>query len=187
MHFFKKAVYNSAQLWYNMIMKKGKDNLKTMSSVNWVATDAKKANTTTVHGIDFSDDHHLVKSGRLMDDGIDLIKCLITEDYKKFSNLPADAAAIDYKDSSVPRERMYYEFATTLNENKGSKYIKIVTGGSVWGFIVNTHTDNKFKYGDVLKAASWKAPTRNFARGNVIDDSVEDLRNKTVRWTGVRY
>ena len=168
-------------------MKKGKDNLKTMSSVNWVATDAKKANTTTVHGIDFSDDHHLVKSGRLMDDGIDLIKCLITEDYKKFSNLPVDAAAIDYKDSSVPRERMYYEFATTLNENKGSKYIKIETGSSVWGFIVNTHTDKKFKYGDVLKAASWKAPARNFARGNVIDDSVEDLRNKTVRWTGVRY
>ena len=164
-------------------MKKG-DN---MSSVNWVATDAKKDNTTTIHGMDVSDDHHLVKSGRLMDDGIDLIKCLITEDYKRFSNLPDDAAAIDYKDSSVPKERMYYEFATTLKENKGSKYIKIVTGGSVWGFIVNTKTDNKFKYGDILKAAGWAAPARNFARGNVIDDSVEDLRKNSVRWTGVRY
>jgi len=170
-----------------MIMKKGKDNLKNMSSVNWVATDAKKDDTTTVHGIDFSDDHDLVKPGRSMHDGIDLIKCLITEDYKKFSKLPMDASAIDYKDSPVPRERMYYEFATTLEEKKGSKYIKIETGCSVWGFIVNTENDKKFKYGDILKAASWRAPARNFARGNVIDDSVEKLRKETVRWTGVSY
>ena len=170
-----------------MIMKKGKDNLKNMSSVNWVATDAKKDNTTTVQGIDFSDDHHLVKPGRSMHDGIDLIKCLISEDYKKFSNLPIDVPAIEYKESSIPKERMYYEFATTLDERKGSKYIKIVTGGSVWGFIVNSKNDAKFKYGDVLKAASWRAPARNFARGNVVDDTVEKLRKETVRWTGVQY
>ena len=165
-------------------MKKGKDN---MSSVNWVATDAKKTNTTTIHGMDVSDDHHLVKSGRSMYDAIDLVKCLITEDYKRFSKLPEDAAAIDYKDSAVPRERMYYEFATTLSERTGSKYVKIITGSSVWGFIVVSKNDAKFKYGDVLKAASWRAPARNFARGNVIDDSVEKLRKETVRWTGVSY
>ena len=158
-----------------------------MSSVNWVATGAKKANTTTIHGMDVSDDHHLIKPGRSMIDAIDLIKCLITEDYKKFSNLPEDAAAIDYKDSPVPRERMYYEFATTLEERPGSKYIKIVTGGSVWGFIVNSKNDAKFEYGDILKSASWKAPSRNFARGNAINDTIESLRVNTVRWTGVRY
>jgi hypothetical protein len=28
--------------------------------------------------------------------------------------------------------------------------------------------DNKFKLGDILKSASWKAPARNFERGNVL-------------------
>ena len=28
--------------------------------------------------------------------------------------------------------------------------------------------DNKFKLGDVLKSASWKAPARNYERGNVL-------------------
>jgi hypothetical protein len=28
--------------------------------------------------------------------------------------------------------------------------------------------DKKFKIGDILKSASWKAPARNFERGNVI-------------------
>jgi hypothetical protein len=87
----------------------------------------------------------------------------------------------------VIAENMYHDYATTLSEKKGSKYIKIMTKGSVWGFIVNTKTDDKFKYGDLLKAAGWKAPARNFARGNVIDDTVEDLRVKSVRWTGVNY
>ena len=54
-------------------MKKGND----MSSVNWVATDAKETNTTTILGMDVSDDHHLIKSGRSMHDAVDLIKCFI--------------------------------------------------------------------------------------------------------------
>jgi hypothetical protein len=136
-----------------------------------------------------SADHHLVKPGRSMYDAVDLIKCLISEDYKKWSKIPEDKTAYECQpgESDVISENMYYTFATTIGENKGSKYIKITTGGSVWGFIVNTKNDKKFKYGDLLKAASWKAPARNFARGNVIDDTVEDLRGKSVRWTGVRY
>lgn len=54
---------------------------------------------------------------------------------------------------------------------KGKKYIKIVSRNSVWGFIVNTENDTKFLYGDILKPASWKAPARNFARGNVFNDA----------------
>lgn len=49
----------------------------------------------------------------------------------------------------------------------GKKYMKIaLKNGSVWGFIVK-QADNKFKAGDILKAASWSSPAKNFARGNI--------------------
>ncbi len=38
---------------------------------------------------------------------------------------------------------------------------------SVYCFIVKKEDDKKFKVGDILKASGWKAPARNFARGNV--------------------
>jgi len=61
--------------------------------------------------------------------------------------------------------------------NTGSKYIKISNRGSVKLFIINNENDAKFKYGDILKAASWAAPARNFSRGNVFGEY-------KVRWTG---
>ena len=39
----------------------------------------------------------------------------------------------------------------------------------VWGFVVNTDNDKKFKKGDILKAAGYAAPARNFARGNILE------------------
>ena len=48
---------------------------------------------------------------------------------------------------------MTNRFNNSLGFKNGRKYIKITTenGGSVWGFIVNTDEDNKFKKGDILK------------------------------------
>ena len=77
------------------------------------------------------------------------------------------------------RANMNQEFADTWEVLPGNKYIKLVNSRSVWGFIVATDTDKKFKRGDILKAAGYKAPARNFARGNVL---AEDF--KCVRWTG---
>ena len=66
---------------------------------------------------------------------------------------------------------------------KGSKFLKVVSVS--WGSrsahsFICVKADGKFKFGDILKAASWASPAKNFSRGNVLDtDSY-----KAVRWTG---
>ncbi len=77
--------------------------------------------------------------------------------------------------------RMLDEFIDGIRVDEGSKYIKVVTGTSVWGFIVKSDGDKKFRKGDILKPAGWAAPARNAARGNVLDGGY------TIRWTGPMY
>ena len=60
-------------------------------------------------------------------------------------------------------------FAEGLEFKMGKKYVKVITKGSVHSFIVNVHDDSNFKFGDILKAASWSTPARNFARGNILE------------------
>ena len=73
-------------------------------------------------------------------------------------------------------------FDDNVEVKYGQKYIKILGGVSsgVWGFIVNTDNDKKFKKGDILMAAGENAPARNKARGNLFD-------GYTIRWTGPLY
>jgi hypothetical protein len=52
----------------------------------------------------------------------------------------------------------------------GNKFIRIWHGTSCWGFISRVDGDLKgspIKKGDLLKAATWKAPAKH-ARGNII-------------------
>jgi hypothetical protein len=79
---------------------------------------------------------------------------------------------------SETRQRMNEEFCDRIKAVEGRKYIKITTGDSVWGFIVATDDDKMFNRGDILKAASWATPTRNKARGNILEEGY------TIRWTG---
>jgi len=81
------------------------------------------------------------------------------------------------------QQRMFQEFKDELGYKEGSKYIKITNrnGGSVWGFVVATDKDKKFRKGDILKAAGYNAPARNAARGNIIDGGY------CVQWTGPLY
>ena len=71
----------------------------------------------------------------------------------------------------------------TVDFEVGSKYIKVISvcrgSRSSHSFIV-VKPDSKFKFGDILKAASWKAPAKNFARGNVLEGNF-----KSIRWCGV--
>jgi len=55
----------------------------------------------------------------------------------------------------------------------------VFTQNSVHSFIVNIDDDIKFKRGDILMAASYNKPARNFARGNILDGGY------AVQWAGV--
>ncbi len=80
-------------------------------------------------------------------------------------------------------DEMVREFDAGVSYEVSRKFVKVITGAanghtSVHSFIVLAD-DGKFKRGDILKAASWKAPAKNFARGNVLAGNL-----KNVRWTG---
>ena len=100
------------------------------------------------------------------------------EDYKRWSDRCADG-----EKSRAINTTMYEEYCDGLEVTEGSRYWKITgksgSSRSVKGFIAKAG-DKKFREGDMLKAAGWAAPARNFARGNVLDG---DLRG--VRWTGI--
>lgn len=95
---------------------------------------------------------------------------VIKADYAKFMN----------KDTEVQKQ-MREDFNNSIKVLYGSKYIKIVKDGSVWGFIVNTDSDKKFRKGDILKPAGYKTPARNAARGNILDGGY------SISWTGPFY
>jgi len=116
-----------------------------------------------------------------------------TKDIVEALSFMETAMIEDYNSFMVPKNKydeitakMRLEFATGIEMLYGSKYIKIVTGKhggqrSVWGFIVNTDKDKKFKKGDLLKAAGWAAPARNAARGNILKGGY------VINWTGPLY
>lgn len=68
------------------------------------------------------------------------------------------------------------DYEDNLEFEVGKKYIKVVSRKSAHSFIC-LEDDDKFKKGDILMSASWKAPARNFARGNIFG-------SYNVRWTG---
>jgi len=91
----------------------------------------------------------------------------------------ADHLVADYNKNGFTHGRYSVEF------KRGSKFLKVISAHgdgyrSVHSFIcVKAH--DKFKFGDILKAASWAQPAKNFARGSVLDtDSY-----KTHRWAGL--
>jgi len=70
------------------------------------------------------------------------------------------------------------EFRANLRIEQGNKFIKVIHDNSVHSFIVIAD-DAKFKRGDILKAVSWRAPAKNFARGNILNNNYAN-----VSWTG---
>lgn len=108
----------------------------------------------------------------------------ITEEMQSAVANLHEALKTDYnrfmsKDDPIQND-MREDFARSVGYNVGNKYIAVTTGGGAHSFIVGTYIDKKFKYGDILKAASRTAPARNFARGNVFNN--DDISK--IAWTG---
>jgi len=72
------------------------------------------------------------------------------------------------------------EFVSELSVEKGRKYAKVISGRSVWGFVM-MNDDSKFKKGDILMAAGWASPARNKPRGNIFEGY------PNISWTGPGY
>ena len=107
------------------------------------------------------------------------------EDYKRWSWWSSSYKPNAHSDKKIMNE-MIENYCNGLEVTEGSRYWKITstngsgTSRSVSGFIVKAG-DKKFREGDMLKAAGWAAPARNFARGNILDGT--GLNN--ARWTGI--
>jgi len=70
-------------------------------------------------------------------------------------------------------ENYSYKEYEPLSVSKGKKYMKIIDGSSVWGFVSMWEGVNKGSLvckGDLLKPAGWSSPAKH-SRGNIFDGS----------------
>ena len=100
--------------------------------------------------------------------GIQNLIDTMVEDYAKW------AKSMDWDDSTTVK------FADKITTTEGNKYIKIISNNSSTAFIVKKD-DKRFRKGDILMSASWNAPARNSARGNVLEGTCP------INWTGPLY
>ena len=99
---------------------------------------------------------------------------VIGDDYERWSrrSFEANGYNMDRFDDKIE------DFRLAIEIKEGSKYIKILTDSSVWGFVNKGNKD--FKVGDILKAKNYRAPALNKARGNIFEDY-------SIAWTGPHY
>ena len=95
----------------------------------------------------------------------------------------SDINDLDEPQKSI-RLKMIDEFNNSINVRSGRKFDKVVSNGSVWGFIAKTDGVLKgipYFVGDVFKAAGWRAPAKH-VRGSIFSSET-----KWFSWTGPRY
>ncbi len=107
------------------------------------------------------------KNGLSFDEAMDNLLVKIQENYDKWGS----RSGIDKK--------------LDLELRPGRKFIKVVEGTRVWGFIAKvdgTHKGLPMLKGDILKAATWSQPAKH-SRGSIFDSEM----HKSFSWTGPNY
>lgn len=111
--------------------------------------------------------------------GLDKYLDYIRADYMKWQKLDT----ITDPTTLAIRKEMSEEFCSNISLDVGRNYIKVCTGRKGNGRSVHSFVClrdmGKFTKGDILKAAGWSAPAKNFARGNVMAGNFG-----TISWTG---
>ena len=105
------------------------------------------------------------KNGLSFDEAMDNLFVKIQEDYAKLN--------------------MTHRTSLDLSLKVGRKFIKVVEGTRVWGFIAKVdgvHKGVPMLKGDILKAATWRAPAKH-SRGSIFDSEM----HKSFSWTGPNY
>lgn len=102
----------------------------------------------------------------------------ICKDYADWKCQDTDDAGRATAASMKIKAEMIEDFWKNIGVEEGRTYIKVLARTSVHSFIVKENT-GKFKKGDILKAATWKAPAKNFSRGNILEGKWSDIT-----WTG---
>ena len=72
-----------------------------------------------------------------------------------------------------------------LSLKRGRKFVKVIEGSRVWGFVSLVDGEHKgapIKVGDIMKAAGWRAPAKH-SRGSIFDAEM----HKSFSWTGPNY
>ena len=72
-----------------------------------------------------------------------------------------------------------------LKLKSGSKFIKVIEGNRVWGFIAKVdgvHKGIPMLKGDIMKAAGWSGVAKH-SRGSIFDSEM----HKSFSWTGPNY
>ena len=106
------------------------------------------------------------------------------------ASLTLDQGLENYKNHIIADyNKLGHKGKHSVEFQKGSKYVKVVHNTSwddclgpksVHSFVVLSHKDGKFQFGDILKAAGWATPAKNFKRGNVLTGEFTDIC-----WAGI--
>ena len=112
----------------------------------------------------------MTKNGLSFDEAVDSLLDNIQKDYDKWN-------------SGARHIQRNKKMDLTLKP--GRKFIKVVNGTSVWGFVAKVdgvHKGLPMLKGDILKAAGWRAPAKH-SRGSIFDSEM----HKSFSWTGPNY
>ncbi len=114
------------------------------------------------------------QTAKTLEEGVKNLMEGAKQDYVRCSTSDGRKELTGYSKEQVDKWENLWKVET------GKKYIRVVRENGVFCFIVREDS-GKFKKGDILKAAGYRAPAKNSARGNVLTG------NYNIQWTGPLY